>query len=327
MINIKQLSSSVAPLAIIACLLYAGLFIKPAVPTSNIEAAIIGPRDSFYGIAAPAPLALWAVGRDGKVVRSADEGKHWVAQSSGSAENLQAIAAWSATEAVVVGNASTVLVTSDGGAHWKTVTGVPSQSETRKLIRVRLGLDGQARAVGEFGTVLASADKGSTWQALGKSEDIAWHDIAEPSAQTLVIVGEFGRIRRSTDAGQSWSEVASPVKSTLTAVDFRDASEGIAVGLDGVVLSTADGGKTWHSKVSSTKDHLFDLARQGGGWVAVGDKGVLLRAGADGRWYDERISPTSYAWHTQVLPFNGSLYLAGAQLARREADQSVTRFR
>nr|WP_316641581.1 YCF48-related protein [uncultured Roseateles sp.] len=326
MINVRQLSSSVAPLAIIAGLLYAGLFVKPAVPVSNIEAAVIGQRDTFYGIAAPAPQTLWAVGRDGKVVRSEDAGRQWKLQATGSAENLQAIAAWTANEAVVVGNASTVLTTADGGAHWKTVTGVPSQSEARKLIRVRLGTAGLARAVGEFGTVLASADKGATWQALGKSEDIAWHDIAEPSAQTLVIVGEFGRIRRSTDAGQSWSEVTSPVKTTLTAVGFRDASEGIAVGLDGVVLSTADGGKSWHSEASPTKDHLFDLARQGSGWVAVGDKGALLRGDADGRWSGARISPTSYAWHTQVLPVDGSLYLAGAQLARRDLDQTLTRF-
>jgi len=326
MINLKQLSSSVAPLAIIAGLLYAGLFVKPAVPSSNIEAAVIGQRDTFYGIAAPAPQTLWAVGRDGKIVHSTDAGAHWAVQAAGSDESLQAIAAWSPGEAVVVGNASTVLTTADGGQHWKTVTGVPSQSEARKLIRVRLGADGVARAVGEFGTVLASGDKGATWRALVKSEDVAWHDIAEPSPQTLVIVGEFGRIRRSTDAGQSWDEVASPVKTTLTAVRFRDAGHGVAVGLDGVVLSTADGGKSWHSEPSPTQVHLFDVAQQGDAWVAVGDKGGLLRGSADGRWTGARISATSYAWHTQVLPVNGSLYLAGAQLARRNADQSLTRF-
>jgi len=326
MINLKQLSSSVAPLAIIAGLLYAGLFIKPAVPISNVAAAVIGARDSFYGIAAPAPTTLWAVGRDGKIVRSEDAGGHWVAQTAGTVENLQSIAAWSAAEAVVVGNASMVLTTADSGHHWKTVTGVPSQNDARKLIRVRLGANGVVRAVGEFGTVLASVDKGASWSALSKSEDIAWHDIAEPSEQTLVIVGEFGRIRRSTDAGQSWKEIPSPVKTTLTAVRFRDADEGVAVGLDGVVLTTADGGKTWHRQTSPTQDHLFDVVQQGKDWVAVGDKGVLLRAMTDGRWSDTRISPTSYAWHTQVLPVNGALFLAGADLARRNADQTLTRF-
>ena len=326
MINFKQLSSSVAPLAIIAGLHYAGLFVKPAVPVSNVEAAVIGARDSFYGIAAPAPTTIWAVGRDGKIVRSEDAGAHWVAQASGTVENLQSIAAWSSTEAVVVGNASVVLTTADGGQHWKAVAKVPSQSEARKLIRVRLGADGVARAVGEFGTVLASEDKGISWRALGSKEDIAWHDIAEPNGQTLVLVGEFGHIRRSIDSGQSWKEISSPVKTTLTAVRFRDADEGVAVGLEGVVLTTADGGKTWHKQPSPTKDHLFDVAQQGEDWVAVGDKGVLLRAAADGRWIGARISPSSYAWHTQVLPVNGVLFLAGADLARRNADQTLTRF-
>lgn len=326
MMKLKALMSSLAPLAIIAGLLYAGLFIKPAPPVSNMSSAAIGLRDSFYGVAVPSPKVVWAVGRDGKVVRSDDAGRVWTVQATGSIENLQAIAAWSDAEAIVVGNSSTVLMTADGGRHWNSVAGIHKQGEAQKFIRVRLLGDHSAMLVGEFGAMLASSDKGATWRTLGKVEDVAWHDAAEPADKMLVVVGEFGRIRRSIDAGLSWTAVASPVKTTLTAVRFRDANNGVAVGLDGVVLATSDGGQSWKSQASPTRDHLFDVSLQGDDWLAVGDKGVMLRGTPDGNWTGGRISDTSYAWHTQVLPANGSIYLAGAQLARLDADRKLTRF-
>lgn len=331
--RLKKWSSSIAPLAIIAGLLYAGLFVKPVAPRTDLSTALISYRDAFYGIAVPEPKVLWAVGRDGKLLRSEDAGAHWAAQTIPAPVNLQSIAAWDAQHAVVVGNATTVLVTKDGGRQWTPAKGLPSAGDSQKLIRVRAVSAQQALVVGEFGAVFATDDRGASWRSIGRSEDVAWHDVAALPQDVLVVVGEFGRILRSADAGRSWTPIESPVKSTLTAVRFKDASHGVAVGLEGVVLTTTDAGLSWQPGVSGTKEHLFDVAPGLPGapgadaWVAVGDKGVLLRGTADGAWQAARIEEGSYAWHMQVLPTEAGLYLAGAQLARLGADRQLSRFR
>jgi photosystem II stability/assembly factor-like uncharacterized protein len=328
--RLKKWAASIAPLAIIAGLLYAGLFIKPVAPATDLSTALISYRDAFYGIAVPEPRVLWAVGRDGKLLRSEDAGVQWAQQAIPSLVNLQSIAAWDAQHAVVVGNATTVLVTSDGGRQWRAASGLPSAGESQKLIRARIASPTQALVVGEFGAVFVTDDGGATWRAIGKSEDVAWHDIAALPERVLVAVGEFGRIQRSTDGGATWSAVPSPVKSTLTALRFRDADHGVAVGLEGAVLTTADGGRSWQPAASPTKEHLFDVAAGlpgGDAWLAVGDKGLLLRGSSEGRWSAARMEAGSYAWHTQIVPTEAGLYLAGAQLARLGPNGQMNRFR
>ena len=330
--RLTRAAGSIAPLVIIAGLLYAGLFIKPVAPTTELSSAVIGLRDSFYGIAVPEPKVLWAVGRDGKVVRSEDAGEHWVAQTIPVAVNLQSIAAWDAQHAVAVGNLATVISTADAGKSWKPGSGIVAANPFQKLIRARITSPTQALVVGEFGAMWRTDDRGATWRPIGQSEDVAWHDIAVPSEQILVAVGEFGRIVRSTDGGGSWTPVSSPVKTTLTALRFRDAQNAVAVGLEGVILTTADAGVSWQRIDSPTREHLFDVTpadaanSAADAWLAVGDKGLLLR-GNGGAWTAARLKDGNYAWHMQIVPVDGRLYLAGAQLARFGADQQLTRFR
>lgn len=310
-----RLISSLLPFVIIGGLLYAGIFIKPKSVGVSLAPAVLSPRDIFYGIAVPTQSVVWAVGQKGKIVRSEDAGKTWVSQKVPLRTNFQSIATWSAQRAIVVGNVGSVLVTNDGGLHWRTVANIPLNAEGQKLIRARVAADGSAWIVGEFGLILSSTDFGATWTSVGKKEDIAWNDLAVgPSA--MVAVGEFGRIRRSSDGGKSWSDISSPVKSSLTSVAMRADGMVVAVGLEGVILVSSNAGSSWQHLPSGTAEHLFSVASGPNGWYAVGDQGVYVAAGDDSKiWKSKPLAARYYGWHTDVQSFSGALYVAGERLS------------
>jgi hypothetical protein len=80
----------------------------------------------FRNVSAPssAPIltpdgrVLWRVGVVGRIERSADRGKTWVAQRSPIAVDLLAGSAVSDQVCWIIGRAGTILRTTDGGAHW-----------------------------------------------------------------------------------------------------------------------------------------------------------------------------------------------------------------
>lgn len=320
------LLSSIMPLVIIGGLLYAGIFITPKSAGTSVRPPVIGERDIFYGIAAPGEGVIWAVGQNGKIVRSEDDGRKWGVQASGTSSHLQSIAAWDPLRALAVGNGGAMTITTDGGKTWNVLDKAAPHGKEQKYIRVRTGANGRAWVVGELGLVLESLDYGRSWRSIGQKEDLAWNDIAV-SGDTVVLVGEFGKIRRSGDSGATWIEVASPVKSSLMGVSLRADGTAVAVGLEGAILVSRDMGLNWQRVSSGTPEHLFGVAMRGDGWLAVGDQGIYLIGDAEAaRWELKHLSSRVYAWHTDVLARTGVIYVAGRTLSMLSADGTFTRF-
>lgn len=319
--------SSVLPFVIIGGLLYAGIFVKPNSLGTSVTPPVLSQRDAFYGVAVPADNVIWAVGRKGKIVRSEDAGRTWVSQTSPSRSNLQSIAAWDPLQAAAVGNSGTVVRTVDGGKTWVAVANVPRNAEFQKYIRVRSGAEGSAWMVGEFGLILMTRDFGMTWTSIGRTEDLAWNDIAV-SASSILVVGEFGKIRRSTDGGTTWQEVSSPLKSSLLSVAVAADGSAVAVGLEGAILVSKNDGRTWDRVDSGTSEHLFAVTQNLDGWVVVGDQGLYLTAGHDmNRWALKHFAERVYAWHTDVQTRAGNIYVAGATLSVVTPDGKFTQFK
>jgi len=311
--RLRAVAVAAAPWAIIAVLLAAALFIKPAATGTTVQPPPIAVTDRFYGVASPAPGVVWVAGSGGKIVRSDDAGASWRAQPSGTRAHLQAIAAWDAQRAVAVGNDGSVLMTGDGGVSWRRIE-LRAAKVGDKLLRVRALAGGAVLAVGTFGAVLKTTDYGATWQRISKNEDIAWNDVAVSNG-AYWIVGEFGRMRVSRDGGAHWREIKSPVQSSLTGIAFRDERHGVAVGLDGVVLVTADGGGQWRRAQSGIKEHLYAVIAYSAGWWAAGDKGWLLAGDPAGqKWTARRLGEREFAWHTDLASGPPGIYLAGANL-------------
>lgn len=314
--------TSMIPTLIVGGLLYAAFFVKAAAFVVAVNPPAIERRDAFMGVYKPTDKVIWAVGSNGKVVRSEDDGATWTAQVSHSVENLQGIAAWDADHAVAVGNDGSVIRTENGGKTWKEIQGVPKSVVANKLLNVRAYQGGSGWAVGEMGALLRTKDFGITWERAMPEKDQAWNDIAFAGNRGLV-VGEFGQIARSDDGGTTWQPVKSGVSSSLMSVAMRDAENGIAVGLTGVVLVTRDGGKNWDAAERQTREHLNNAIWDGKQWIVVGDKGVLVTGDEGGKsWHATRVSEGNLGWNTQILSEPGrpnTYLLAGASLARLES--------
>lgn len=304
--------TSTAPFLIIGGLLYAVFFVKAEAVTRWVMPNAIERRDNYFSIAAPDKHIAWAAGTDGKVVRSDDGGKSWVRQETPTENNLQGIAAWDAQRAVAVGNTGVIIVTGDGGKTW-TQARIPESSNPNKLLRVQI-FDGTAWAVGEFNTLLQSRDYGLTWTRALPEKDSALNNVYFLGPQGW-LVGEFGTVMKSSDGGANWNVVTTSNKVSLMAVAFRDPQNGVAVGLSGTVMITSDGGATWTQAPKATKEHLYNVIWDEDRWVAVGDKGMMLTAGAAAtEWNAARISSKDVSWHTQIVKSATRYYLAGANL-------------
>lgn len=314
------IATSLIPMAVIGALLYAAFFVKAAAVVAAVRPPEIERRDRFLGVAMPTGQVIWATGSNGKVIRSDDAGAKWQAQPAPTVENLQGIAAWDADRAVAVGGNGVVLRTEDAGKTWSEVK-APRSEVANKLLSVRASGDGVAWAVGELGAVLKTADFGRSWTRALPEKDQAWNDIAF-AGRHGVLVGEFGQVMVSDDAGTTWQAAKSGVQSSLMSVYLRDESEGVAVGLSGAILVTHDGGRQWSAVERQTREHLNNVIWDGGQWIAVGDKGVLVTGDAEGKtWQAARVSEGNLGWNTQIVkvPATDAYVLAGASLARLQA--------
>lgn len=323
--RLAKLVVSALPWMIIAGLLYAGLFIKPQAVGSSVTPPALERRDRVYGLAHGKDGALLAAASNGKILAIGPDRKV-TRPASPVSLSLQDIAAFDAAHAVAVGNDNAIIITDDGGKHWRRVDDVPRSLVANKLNRVRAAGDGVAMAVGEMGALLRSEDYGKTWQRLRDEEDVAWNDVAIVDGGVIVVVGEFGKILRSSDGGKHWEMEKPPVDSSLMSVAFRDAANGVAVGLEGVVLTTSDGGRTWTSVKLPAHEHLLDVAWNAdrNEWFATGAMGRWVSGinGADGlQWKAGVLGEHALSWHTRVLPAGQGYWLAGADVGTWDGRQ------
>lgn len=313
-VRVMSLLVSALPWLIIVALLLAGIFIRPQPVGTTLAPPALESRDQFYGLTELASGEMLAVGTNGKLLKFR-KGESPVRIDLPTREHLQDIASWPNGRAVAVGNDGVVLVSSDAGATWALVDGVPRSEIANKLNRVRAAADGLAVATGEMGALLISRDYGQSWVRLREEADIAWNDISLLENGDAVVVGEFGSILRGNLNSGEWQQIDAGVGASLMSVAFADGQRGVAVGLEGLVLETQDGGSTWQQRQTGISEHLFDVA-----WLA--DKQQWFVTGALGRfavgsgddWQADFLDKRNLAWHVRAQPAKDGLWLAGATI-------------
>ena len=148
---------------------------------------------------------------------------------------------------VIVDDASTLYVTTDGGQTWPRAANNLAQS--------RAGLDvvnGRVIwLVGAGGRVWTSTDAGQNWRAAarlpygGHVEFISFLD----EHTGWVASAESRQLWATGDGGRTWEEIALPQPAGgLVAIALRTANAGYLLDNRGVLFSTRDGGQTWSSQ-------------------------------------------------------------------------------
>lgn len=309
-----QFKSLLPPVVVVAALGWLST-VEVELPDVYVEEQIIELRDRFYDVVTPNDQVVWAVGKNGKIVRSDDRGQTFRVQSTPTITHFQSIAAWDDQTAVVIGNDAQTIHTSDGGSTWELVR-APMGDVAKKMFRAEIAPDGRLWATAEFGVILYSDDRGESWNRVGGGQDVAWNDLGFPGNGRVCVVGEFGQIECSDDQGETWVPRETPLDSSLMAVAFDDLGRGLSVGVDGHVIQTQDYGDTWTVVKSPTSKHLYGIARNDDQWIVVGEKGAFLHYDpARDEWIEENLGSLGNVWYTGVENGHGGTYISGQILA------------
>lgn len=301
----------VAPFAIIAALIGSVFLVRLDPTVTQVDPPAHHPRDRFVAIEAPAPDILWMASLEGKIVRSDDGGSTWHIQRPAGTSALQDMVAWTSGDAVAVGADGLILKTTDGGATWTPQT-FPLETKVR-LLHVGQSPDGRLWITGERNTLLVSDDGGRTFSPRADWRDVGINDVAFATPETGWLVAEFGELRHTADGGATWQDTP-PADASLLATDACDASGlGVAVGLQGRVLITQNAGASWTALPPTGPDHLFDVTCHGQDFIAVGDRGAIVRGNARTQTTEPvAIAGAPTVWRTAVRKEGNRLLLAGA---------------
>ena len=275
-------------------------------PPIPAEHARLADRSLLIAVAT-AGERLVALGDRGVVVLSDDRGASWTQAAEVPAQALlTGVCFFDARRGVAVGHDEVVLVTGDGGDHWRIAHYAPAAQ--RPLLDVWCGAGGAAIAVGAYSTYLVSADGGASWSErpfkaspAPRSAGVAratrdssaieatgggYHlnRIVGASASRLYLAGEAGHLYRSEDGGASWQELPSPYGGSFFDVLPLGGDALLACGLRGNLYRSEDAGQSWQRLETGTVALLDGGALLPGGAVAlVGLSGVVLVSHDGGR--------------------------------------------
>lgn len=213
---------------------------------------------------------------------------------------------------VAVGMRGHVLLSDDGGAHWRQAKVPVSVTLTAvQFIDAKLGW-----AVGHSGVILQTRDGGETWtKQLDGRQALQALNTIKTGDQAL-----NERIARLKQDG--------PDKPFL-ALHFSDADQGLAVGAYGLTFTTRDGGAHWEPAldliVNPDERHVYAIHARPEGVYLAGEQGQVWRRATG----ESRFTPLKTPFQTTVFellstPDGALLALSLGGKLHRSEDKGLT---
>jgi photosystem II stability/assembly factor-like uncharacterized protein len=188
--------------------------------------------------------ALYAIGNEGLVYRSTDDGQTWEQRNVTVGTpplSLRTIdCADSETCIVAKEQGDELFRTSDGGTTWTPVT--PS---TERVFAAEFVSATRAVAVGASGVTVVSDDAGVTWARIGDALAGSFHRLRASSSSLAFALGTAGTLARTLDSGETWRPISVPTSEAILDVSFPSANVGYALDFAGNLFRTENGGTSW----------------------------------------------------------------------------------
>ncbi len=222
-----------------------------------------------------AGLRLVAVGEEGIILLSDDNGQHWRQVASPVSATLTAVQFVDAQHGWIVGHYGVVLATVNGGETWqKQLDGIQAaqlllhdvqarKGDQRELSEAsRLIADGPDKPLlnlyfsdtrngyvfGAYNVIFRTDDGGSSWQPwqhrLENPMGLHLYGMAAADG-VLLIAGEQGMLLRSTDDGGHFTTLESPYEGSFFGVLAQPAGGLVVYGLRGHLFRSTDAGQSW----------------------------------------------------------------------------------
>lgn len=219
----------------------------------------------------------------------------WSAATSGTTNNLNGGYLLDSGAGFVVGDAGTILKTTDAGMTWSPLT----SGTTNALYDVYFFDATQGVVVGEQGLILRTTDGGAGWQGVTSRVKDALRSVSF-SGMNGISGGDSQDILYSTDAGASWQISQSGFfGGGFSGAQMLSSTVGFFAGQNSIFQSllgaSTDGGATW-----AFQPFYFDKNEGGGTDVFFFDQntGVVSGTVFDGRGAIARTTDAGVSWST-----------------------------
>jgi photosystem II stability/assembly factor-like uncharacterized protein len=219
----------------------------------------------------------------------------WSAANSGTTNNLNGAYLLDSGIAFVVGDAGTILKSTDAGATW-----APLLSGTTNILHEVYFFDAnQGVAVGDQGLILRTTDGGAMWQSVASGVEDALTSVFF-NGTNGISGGDSQTILYSTDSGASWQISQSGFfGGGFPGAHMLSPSIGFVAGQNSIfqplVGNTTDGGVSWNF-------HAFYFDNNEGGCTDIRfldqNTGVVSGIVFDGRGAIARTTDGGMNWST-----------------------------
>lgn len=285
---------------------------KTAVPGTRATGGSAGPTDVVF-TGTDTGVATTSTGR---IYRTADAGGSWTLERN-HPQVLNGLTFVNAKVGYAVGDASSVLKTTDGGLTWTQTTGgalritsircvdevmclatvdpgdrvlrtfdggatfASVTPSTEKIFAAAFASSARAVAVGAFGTTVVSNDAGTTWGSIGGRISGEFTRLRAQSSALALAAGRAGVLARTSDAGASWTTLGVTTSDDVVDASFPDERTGFALDSAGSLLRTDNAGASWQIlNTGTTRAPLAVLALDADRVLLFGPRGI--RRSTDG---------------------------------------------
>ena len=288
------------------------------------SAEVEGYSVAIWGLSFADKTTGWAVGKNGQIFKTEDNGKTWKAKSRKYHWDiyfLDSKTGW-AIENDYKRNKGSIVKTEDGGKTWEVQKTFDARIEIKSFfINPTMGWaigqeKGSERSGGSFISnhfILHTNNGGQTWLSQFKetAKTSAERDIFNTFADVFFVnpdlgwvAGYNGMILHTKDGGKNWVRNKSGIKSQLWRVQFIDDKKGWIIGNmvtegSGVstILYTKDGGERWSVQWKKKTGWMWlqqlQFVDESNGW-AIGEiteysgDGILVQTADGGKTWTEK---------------------------------------
>ncbi len=191
----------------------------------------------------------WAVGAEGAIILSTNNGAEWRLVSSPANNVLLNVDSYDGQVVIITGYDGIILRSSNGG---ETFNLIPS-GVSGDLWRVKMLNDTLGWIAGMGPALLKTTDAGLNWQVINTGyNSFHYWSLAFPTKDIGYVACSNGNVLETTDGGINWQLKNIGDNRSLYSIVAFDTMHVIAGGALGRVAYTYDGGNTWGLTTAGT---------------------------------------------------------------------------